>query len=200
MQASVFTRSIVAIVLVYTWVVAPMTPRWMASVASLLVVAVAVWRALRTGEWGLDRQAFVPATATAALVTVAGAGIMYVAGSHVGTWHARREAWRALTLLVPWALGQQFALQTVLLREAQSRMSTCAAIGVASLLFAAFHLPNPFLTAVTFVGALVWCTIYSRFPNVIPLALSHAIATVVILQAFDEAVTGHLLVGVAYLR
>ena len=195
-----FTLSIVAIVLVYTWMVAPIAPRWTASVASLLVVAIAVSRALRTGEWGLDRRTFIPATAAAALVTVAGALIMYVAGSRLGTWHARHEAWRALTLLVPWALGQQFALQTVFLREAQSRMSTRAAIGVASLLFAALHLPNPFLTAVTFVGALVWCTIYSRFPNVIPLALSHAIETVVILQAFDEAVTRHLRVGVAYLR
>jgi Type II CAAX prenyl endopeptidase Rce1-like len=195
-----FTLSIVAIVLVYTWVVAPIAPRWTASVASVLVVAIAVSRALRTGEWGLDRQTLVPATAAAALVTVAGALIMYVAGSRLGTWHAPHGAWRALTLLVLWALGQQFALQTVLLREAQSRMSTRAAIGVASLLFAALHLPNPFLTAVTFAAALVWCTIYSRFPNVIPLALSHAIATVVILQAFDEAVTGHLRVGVAYLR
>jgi membrane protease YdiL (CAAX protease family) len=195
-----FTLSIVAIVLVYTWLIAPITPRWTASVASLLVVALSVSRALRTGEWGFDRRAFVPAATRAALVTVAAALIMYVAGSQLGTWHARHEMWRALALLVLWALGQQCALQTVFLREAQSRMSTGAAIGVASVLFAVLHLPNPFLTAVTFVGALVWCTIYSRFPNLIQLALSHAIATVVILQAFDEAVTGRLRVGVAYLR
>jgi membrane protease YdiL (CAAX protease family) len=196
----VFTLSIVAIVLVYTWLVEPITPRWTASVASLLVIALTFSRALRTGEWGLDWRAFVPATVRAALVTAVAAFIMYIAGSRLGTWHARHDTPGALALLLAWALGQQFALQTVFLREAQSRMSTRAAIGVASLLFAALHLPNPFLTAVTFVGALVWCTIYSRFPNLIPLALSHAIATVVILQAFDEAVTGRLRVGAAYLR
>ena len=61
------------------------------------------------------------------------------------------------------------------------------------------HLPNPFLAAVTFVGALAWCWIYDRHPNVIPLALSHAVATLAMLYAFDDTITGRLRVGQAYL-
>ena len=47
----------------------------------------------------------------------------------------------------------------------------------------------------TFAGALAWCWIYDRHPNLLPLALSHALLTLAILCAFDEAMTGHLRVG-----
>ena len=52
----------------------------------------------------------------------------------------------------------------------------------------------------TFAGALAWCWIYDRHPNLLPLALSHALLTLAILCAFDEAITGHLRVGAAYLE
>ena len=39
----------------------------------------------------------------------------------------------------------------------------------------------------TFAGALAWCWIYDRCPNLLPLALSHALLTLAILYAFDEA-------------
>ena len=47
--------------------------------------------------------------------------------------------------------------------------------------------------------ALAWCWIYDRHPNMLPLALSHALLTLAILYAFDEGMTGHLRVGAAYL-
>ena len=105
----------------------------------------------------------------------------------------------ARAALVPWGLGQQFALHTVFLREAQTTVSRPAGIWIAAAMFAALHLPNPFLTAMTFAGALAWCWIYDRYPNVLPLSLSHALLTLAILYAFDERITGHLRVGAAYL-
>jgi hypothetical protein len=39
-----------------------------------------------------------------------------------------------------------------------------------------------------------------RHPNVLPLALSHALGTLAILYAFDEAITGRLRVGYSYLQ
>jgi membrane protease YdiL (CAAX protease family) len=195
----VFTLVIFGIVTVYTWVLAPRTPPWTASIATGLVVSLTVARALRTGEWGLRNREFVPALISLAIATVAASIAMYAAGSYLGTLHSRPHVWRELVLLLPWGYGQQFALQTVFLREMQSMTNRGAAISVAAALFAALHLPNPFLTAMTFVGAFTWCWIYSRHPNVIPLALSHAIVTVAILHAFDEAITGRLRVGAAYL-
>ena len=91
-------------------------------------------------------------------------------------------------------------LQNVVLRESQQATSRRAGIVVAALLFAALHLPNPFLTLVTGLGALGWCAIYDRHPHVVPLALSHAAGTAAVTYAFDDSITGGLRVGLAYLR
>src|SRR6185295_6936690 len=100
---------------------------------------------------------------------------------------------------IVWGGGQQWILQTVFLRDAQRATSPRFGILVAAALFASLHLPNPWLTMLTFAGAIGWCAIYDRHPNVIPLALSHAVATLIILYAFDDAIMGRLRVGVAYL-
>ena len=71
---------------------------------------------------------------------------------------------------------------------------------LAAAIFATLHLPNPFLVIVTFTGGLAWCWIYSRHPNIAPLAVSHAAATVVILLSFAPAVTGGLRTGWQYFQ
>src|SRR5262249_51125819 len=116
------------------------------------------------------------------------------------TWHARSLTTADIGVLLLWALGQQFALQITLLREAQATTSRSAGVPVAALLFAALHLPNPFLTVVTFVAALTWCRIYDRYPNLVPVTLSHALLTIVVLTALDDTITGRLRVGIAFLR
>ena len=58
---------------------------------------------------------------------------MYLAGSRLGTWHDRRDAWTSLALLIPWGFGQQFALHTVFLREAQATFGRSAGIVLAAV-------------------------------------------------------------------
>jgi membrane protease YdiL (CAAX protease family) len=193
-----FTVAIVGVVLAYTWVIDPIAPAWVAGAAGTLVLALAVWRAWRTGRWGLAPSAFLPALGWSAAVTGAGTLAIYLAGSRLGTLHERRDFWGNLAVLIPWAIGQQFALQTVLLPESQATTSRSAGVWLAALLFAAVHLPNPFLSAATFLGALAWCRVYDRYPNLLPIALSHAVLTLAILYAFDDAMTGGLRVGAAY--
>ena len=185
-----FSAAIVAIVLEYTWVLAPIAPRWTASAAGALVVALAIARALKTGEWGLRASAFPSALWRALTFTAAAALVLAAVGTQLGTWHDRRLSAGEFAVLFLWGLGQQFALQTVLLRE--------TTVLAAALIFAALHLPNPFLTAVTFAGALAWCWIYSRYASILPLALSHALLTIAILHAFDDRITGGLRVGVSF--
>jgi membrane protease YdiL (CAAX protease family) len=197
----VFSLAILGVVLCYTWVLAPVAPRWMSGVATMLVVALALVRAVKAGEWGLKPSAFIPSLAWSTLFTVAAAVAIYVAGSLRGSWHERPHPWSVFALLVPWGLGQQFALQTVFLRDAQALVgSRRSGIFIAALMFAALHLPNPFLTLVTGLAAAGWCWMYDRYPNLLPIAFSHAVLTLVVLCAFDDAVTGRLRVGVAYLR
>ena len=194
-----FTLSILVVVLAYTWAIEPIAPRWARHVPTALVIVLAVWRAFRTGEWGLGRSAFLPALRWATALTAAAVLVMSLAGWQLGTWHDRRDLLGNFAVLIPWGVAQQFALQTVLLREAQGVVSSAAAIWLAALVFSVLHLPNPFLASVTFLGALAWCWIYDRHPNVIPLGLSHAVVTLAILYAFDDGITGRLRVGRAYL-
>ena len=194
-----FSLAILAVVLTDTWVLDPIAPGWVTAIPVALVLGLAIWHAVGSGDWGITPAAFLPALWRSAAITAAAALAMYVAGSSRGTWHDRREAWTSLGLLIAWGFGQQFALHTVFLREAQTVLGRPAGVWLAAIFFAVLHLPNPLLSAMTFTGALAWCWIYDRHPNLLPLALSHAVLTLAILYAFDEAVTGHLRVGAAYL-
>jgi hypothetical protein len=194
-----FSLAILAIVLTYTWVIDPIAPDWVTPIPVALVLGLTIWHAARSGDWGVEPRECLPAFWRSAALTAIAASGLYLAGSGLGPWHARRDMWTSLALLVPWGLGQQFALQTVFLREATATVGRPAGIVLAATLFAALHLPNPLLSVMTLAGALAWCWIYDRHPNVLPLALSHAILTLAVLCAFDERLTGHLRVGAAYL-
>jgi membrane protease YdiL (CAAX protease family) len=195
-----FAPPILVVILGYTWVLAPRTPRWTSSLVALVVLALCAWRAVLTREWGLRPSALWPALVASAAFTGAAVLVLYIAGSSLGGVHPRGHGWRDLAFLVPWALAQQFALQTVLLREAQAALSRSPGIAVATAGFGVLHLPNPFLTLVTVVAGAAWCWIYDRYPNLLPLALSHALCTLAILCWFDRSITGGLRVGYAYLQ
>jgi len=195
-----FSLPLLAVIAGYTWVLAPRTPRWAAHLVTAVVLALSAWRAARTGEWGLRRDAFLPSLRASAVFTLLAAAAICAAGSALGAMPRRDRPARDLAFLVVWALGQQFALQTVLLREAQAATSRGKGIALAAVVFGALHLPNPFLAPVTLLAALAWCWIYDRHPNLVPIALSHALLTLAILSCLDPAITGRLRVGYGYLQ
>jgi membrane protease YdiL (CAAX protease family) len=194
-----FTVPIVAVIAGYTWVAASRTPPWTAHLVALAVLGLCAWRAARTREWGLRWSELGPALRGAALVTVPAVLSIVGVGWALGTWQGRTRAWRDLALLVVLACGQQFALQTVLLREAQAVTSRRVGIVLAAVVFGALHLPNPFLAPVTLLAAYTWCFLYDRHPNWLPLALSHALSSLAILASLDPGLTGRLRVGYSYL-
>lgn len=194
-----FTLPILAIILGYTWVLAPVTPGATAHLVTLAVLGLAGWRAARTGEWGLRRPELLRAIPGAMAFTVPAVAAVYLAGSLAGTLQDRESRGAELAFLVAWAAGQQFALQTVLLREAQAATSRRMGVVMAAVVFGVLHLPNPFLAPVTLLAALAWCWMYDRHPNWLPLALSHALLTVAILYCLDPRLTGRLRIGRAYL-
>src|SRR5436190_6133687 len=132
-----FSLAIVLVVLAYTWVWGPVAPRWVRHVPTVVVIGVTVWRALKTGEWGLARSEFLPALRWAVVLTGLGGVAMSLAGVYLGTWHDRRDLLGNLAVLLPWAVGQQLALQTVLLREAQAGVSKAGGVWIAALVFGA---------------------------------------------------------------
>jgi hypothetical protein len=64
-----FTLSSVTIVLAYIWWIAPIAPRPTRFVPVVLVLALTVWRAIRTAERGARPSAFLPALGWSAAFT-----------------------------------------------------------------------------------------------------------------------------------
>ena len=193
-----FTLTILATLLLYTWLLEPRGVPVAAPAA--VILAAAVLNNVRSGEWGLSPRALIPGSRATTLFTLPAVLSILAAGMAIGTLHDRADFLGNLAELVPWGGAQQWLLQTVVLRETRRHLPPRASVVVAALLFALVHAPNMFLMSMTFVGALGWCTIYSRYPNFLPLGLSHAIATLALLYAFDDDITGRLRIGPAYLR
>lgn len=165
-----------------------------------MVVAITVLKGLRSGVWGLCPKALLPAVRSAALFTAAAVSVVLAVGLVLGTLHHQGAPLRDLAFLIPWGTAQQWVLQTLVLPEARDLTSRKRSIIVAAALFAVVHAPNPLLMTMTFAGALGWCAIYARHPNILPLGVSQAIATIALLYSFDANLTGHLRIGQAYLR
>jgi membrane protease YdiL (CAAX protease family) len=195
-----FTAAIMACVLAYVWIIEPNVSRSAVLVPAAVLVILTAWHDLRHGEWGFSGPALLPGLCRALAVTFVAGLLIVGAGAGIGTLHDRRDFLGSLAPLVLWGGAQQWVLQTVVLREAQRTSSRAKGIVTAALLFGAVHLPNPLLAPLTAAAALIWCRLYDRYPNVIPLALSHGLGTLALRYAFDEAITGHLRIGAAYLR
>ena len=195
-----FTFAILSTVMAWTWYFEPRAPAEAVLIVVAVVVALAIGHDAKRGRWGFDWRAFVPALTRALGVTLPAVAIFIVAGAALGTLHDRRDFLGSFAALVCWGLAQQWVLQTVILAEAQRWTSRRAGTWIAAAVFGAIHLPNPFLSALTFVGALIWCRIYDRYPNILPLAISHGLGTLAILYAFDGEITGRLRIGLSYLR
>lgn len=121
--------------------------------------------------------------------------IIFASGFHLAD---RKFPWRFL--LVPfWALFQQYALQGYLNRRAQVVFGTgWKSVLLVALLFAAVHLPNPLLFALTFLGGLIWAAVYQKQPNLFALALSHALASITVALSIPPQWTNSLRVGFKY--
>jgi membrane protease YdiL (CAAX protease family) len=195
-----FTVSILTCILVYVWLIEPNVVHSAVLIPAAVVVILTAWHDLRYGDWGFSWPALAPGLWRALAVTFAALLLIVGTGAAVGTLHDRRDFLGSLAPLVLWGAAQQWVLQTLVLREAQRASSRAKGIVLAAVLFGAVHLPNPLLTPVTAAAALVWCWLYDRYPNIIPLALSHGLGTLALRYAFDEAITGRLRIGAAYLR
>lgn len=127
-------------------------------------------------------------------------GIGYFYGS-VDFFRWRGGAILGMPLLgIAWGLVQQYALQGFINRRAQIVWGPGpVSILVVAVLFAAFHLPNPALMAATFVGGLVWTTVYQRAPNLFALAISHGLMTWILISTAPSSLLHGLRVGYKFI-
>jgi membrane protease YdiL (CAAX protease family) len=98
-----------------------------------------------------------------------------------------------------WGLMQQYVLQGFVNRRAQilygRGWQSWLLVG---FVFALLHLPNPWLTFATLAGGLLWAYIYQRAPNLIALALSHALMSMLLACSLPPSAINSLRVGIKY--
>jgi hypothetical protein len=135
---------------------------------------------LRLDNFKASARLVVPATLVMAVVVAAVAFAL-----HGWEWISfKRFAERSGGYLV-WGMVQQYLLQAFALRRLrQAKLSPAPAVIVAACLFAMLHAPNWWLVGSTCLGAIVWCGIFIRVPNLLTLGLAHAVMGVLMYHAW----------------
>jgi membrane protease YdiL (CAAX protease family) len=116
-----------------------------------------------------------------------------------GRWEGGQTILGLPGLSLAWGVLQQYALQGFINRRAQVALGRGAlSVLLVALLFALFHLPNPWLTFATFAGGLLWAWVYQRAPNLLAVGLSHSLMTWVMISSVPPGALHNLRVGFKY--
>lgn len=197
---------VVLFLLAYIWIVEPRTQALKGPGFALFFAFTLLMHRRHkdtAADLGIRLDTLVPALREAlaviapALVLAVAAGALLGGGVHLD---ARRTA-LAFLWGYPWALFQQYGLQCVIGRRLQAVIPDPAGHDVVSAaIFAALHLPNPFLTSVTFGAGYCFCALFRRHPNLFALALAHTLASTVLYHALPPAISHFMRVGPGYFK
>lgn len=150
--------------------------------------------------WRFDN--FLPAMRLLLLpmLSVSGAlilfGLLSGGGINFGRWQGGQSILGVPALGFLWGLMQQYALQAFINRRAQILWGRGArSVLLVAVLFGLLHFPNPWLTAATFLGGLLWASVYQRAPNLFALAFSHMLMTWVLISTVPASALRGLRVG-----
>ena len=148
--------------------------------------------------WPALRLLIAPMIAGSLLLALAG-WLLFGSTLRIGDG---RAGWAVLGFPVwgfAWGLLQQYVLQGFINRRAQLIFGRGrASVLLTASVFALLHLPNPWLMAATFAGGLLWAWAFQRAPNLLALALSHALMTWVLVSTLPDSALRGLRVGFKY--
>jgi membrane protease YdiL (CAAX protease family) len=103
-------------------------------------------------------------------------------------------------VFLAFGIAQQYVMLGFIFKRMQRVADVRSAPVLTAVIFALLHLPNVFLTAVTFVWGGVACLVYRRSPNIWANGLVHGLMSTLIYQQLPHSVTHGLRVGMAYFR
>jgi membrane protease YdiL (CAAX protease family) len=174
-----------------------------ATAAALILISHrARGESARDVGWRLDnfrhaaRLLMPPMLAVSGLLVALG---WYNSTLDFGRWEGGQSILGIPALSLLWGPVQQYALQGFINRRAQIVFGRgWASVLLVALLFALFHLPNPWLTLATFTGGLLWAYVYQRAPNLLAVGISHGLMTWVLVSSVPPAALHNLRVGFKY--
>ncbi len=175
----------------YMWYIFPLyRTYWLDAVVFALIFGLLLWSRLSRGEscrqLGYRCDNLLPSgtillAATAAFLLLL--STIWARFFPVNLDYLRGGSfWLKLGQYFVWASIQQYIAIAFFFRRLQElfRPRHRLAILCTAAVFSAMHLPNPILVILTFVGGLFWAWVYHKRPNLITIALSHAIVGVVV--------------------
>jgi membrane protease YdiL (CAAX protease family) len=203
--------SVVSSILIAEWILSAAMGRSRLVVAIPIALAFVLMisshrlRSESLRDLGFRFDNFLPALRLLLLPMILIGGLCLLLGWWLGgeinflRWHAGRPIAGQLVLGFGWGLVQQYVLQGFINRRVQISLGQgwLSLLLVASI-FGGLHLPNPWLTLVTFAGGAIWAWVYQRAPNLFALAVSHSLMTWVLVSTLPASALNHLRIGVKY--
>ncbi len=208
MRPSPRTSDLLELAVGYTLILATLwtpnpTQRILYWIAFAWIAITAILRRKEVATHGLGLRGLLPSlwiVAAAILVALAGIALAH----HLHTLHPLYGPLPVLTHLwgyALWALMQQFILEVyVLLRFLRLGLRRNPAIALATILFAAAHVPNPLLISLTLVWGALSCWLFLRYRSLYALALAHGILGMTLAVTVPNPIARHMRVGLGYIE
>ncbi|GFE83579.1 hypothetical protein GCM10011487_55790 [Steroidobacter agaridevorans] len=188
----------------FIWGGQPSFPGATAMFATVLIGALLTGQVNRRGsvrDAGFRLDTAAHAAALLAPVTGVIIALTMIAGHLLNSTHfpTASQAWPSLLEAFAFGLAQQYVLLAFFYRRLERILGhTGLAMVTTALVFAIFHLPNPFLTIVTLLAGLLSAAVYRRAPNLWINGLAHGLISYQFYYALPLAITGALRVGPGY--
>ena len=169
-------------------------------IALLAPLVQVLLRKPRLNDLGLGLRGLVPSLWILPATVMVMLGGIFIA-DNIGTYHAMYNADLAhVDGYVLWTMYQQFLLQDYFMPRLSRVLSSDAAIGVASLLFALAHLPNLSLALACLIWGAVSSLLFRRYRNLYMLGLAQGMLGLCFAVCVPDAWVHHMRVGLGYWR
>jgi membrane protease YdiL (CAAX protease family) len=205
--------SVMVSVIVTTWGIIPLHPRhrWLMAVPALLAIALMVnsqrVRGESAREIGLSFDYFSRALRLLMGPTLIACLGFASIGYFTGSFHRTSHFWLNALVTPIWALIQQYVLQGFIYRRVRflllndslspkdrKRRLRLAIVATAAI-FSCAHAPNPMLMTLTFTGGVIWSWVYQRAPNLLAVAISHALISLMLMTSLPPWLLPSMSVG-----
>ena len=166
--------------------------------AAAFPIAMNLLHGDRPRDSGIRLDNLLSAGRSAAVATaILAAGIVAI-GLTARSFHWTRwgHFFERAGMYLAWGPMQQYLLQAFALRRLrQAGLATPLAVVAASAAFGLVHAPNWLLVGLTFGSGIVFCRLFLRRPNLVPLGIAHGILAVLLYFAWPTSWHLRLAIG-----